>query len=92
MAAQVLTECFSGDLCHFSVSDFSEPAHESSYSVLIPLGQRGDHQDAVEGLFAALITFWVASLTGSCTVFLQQDGRCLLTGGEADLPSKPPAA
>lgn len=36
MATRVLSECFFGDLCHFSITDFSEPAHESSYSVLNP--------------------------------------------------------
>ena len=91
MATQVLTECFSGDLCHFSVTDCSEPARESSYSVVIPLGKRGDHQDAEESPFAALVTFWLTSLAGSSTVALQEDGRCLLTRGEPDLLSKPPA-
>lgn len=79
MATQVLTECFFGDSYHFSVSDFSEPGCESSYSVLTSLGKRGDHQDAEESPFAALLTFWLTSLAGSSTVALQQDGRHLLT-------------
>lgn len=80
MATRVLTACFLGDLHHLSVTDFSEPAHESSYSVLTPLGKRGDYQDAEDSPFAALVTSWLTSLAAAAPLPYSRMGGVSLPG------------
>lgn len=52
----------------------------------VPLDRRGEHQDAKESRSAALVTFWLTSLTGSST-YSRMGGLSLLWQRQISFPN-----
>lgn len=52
----------------------------------VPLDKRGEHQDAKESRSAALVTFWLTSLTGSST-YSRMGGLSLLWQRQISFPN-----